>query len=223
MTSGENDLHFGHALKEARLALGMSQEQLALESDLDRTYISMLERNVKNPTLATISKLAKTLGVTPLQLVARSQQLAGKSIDYPSSVKKKNLIRPPIYGTSISCGKPISENFEIEKVLSLDEELVKNPAETFFIKASGDSMGPTIWDGDILIVNTKKKPTNGSIVVAQINGEFSVKRLFHVSKVLKLIPDNVFYKEIVITDLTQFHIFGIVTGVARNLVGMEKK
>ena len=104
MSFSENNLKFGQALKEARLSKGLSQEELALESELDRTYISMLERDVKNPTLGTISKLAKSLGITPLDLVSRSQQLVGNSISSRLSTPRKSPSRPPFYGTSVSCG-----------------------------------------------------------------------------------------------------------------------
>lgn len=213
MTRSENELQFGQALKEARLIKGMSQEELALESELDRTYVSMLERGVKNPTLGTISKLARSLGMTPLQLVKRSEQLS--SGELTSKSVKRNSLRPPFFGTPISCGRPINEQFEIEKELSLDEEMIKNPADTFFIKANGDSMAPTIWDGDLLIVSLKKRPTNGDVVVAQVEDEFTVKRFFKTTKGIKLIPDNTHYKEITVSELTQGLICGVVTGLAR--------
>ena len=215
MTKSENELKFGQALKEARLVKGMSQEELALESELDRTYVSMLERDVKNPTLGTISKLARSLGITPLQLVMRSQQLS--TGDFSPKSPKRNVLRPPFYGTPVSCGKPINEHFEIEKELSLDEEMIKNPADTFFIKASGDSMAPTIWDGDLLIVSLKKKPLNGDIVVAQVEDEFTVKRFFKTNKGIKLVPDNSHYKEIAISEITQGLICGVVTGLTRSI------
>jgi DNA polymerase V len=215
MTKSENDLRFGQALKEARLTKGMSQEELAHESDLDRTYVSMLEREVKNPTLATISKLAKSLGLTPIQLVSRSQQLAQG--DASQRNLKKTILKPPFYGTSVSCGKPITEDYEIEKQLSLDEEFIRNPSETFFIKAGGDSMSPTIWDGDILIVALKRKPSNGDIVLAQVNDEFTVKRFFKTNKGIKLLPDNNHFTELTISENQTCVICGIVVGLARSL------
>ena len=99
----------------------------------------------------------------------------------------------------------------------IDEEFIKNPADTFFVKANGDSMAPTIWDGDLLIVSLKKKPLNGDIVVAQVEDEFTVKRFFKTSKGIKLIPDNTHYKEITISELTQVIICGVVTGLTRSI------
>jgi DNA polymerase V len=217
MKMNEISLKFGQALKEARLSKGLSQEELALESELDRTYISMLERDVKNPTLGTISKLSKSLGITPLDLVSRSQQLAGNTLSSRSSFSRKPSTRPLFYGTSVSCGKPFLGEHSTEKELSLDEEFVKNPTDTFFIKSSGDSMTPTIWDGDIMIISKRKKPQNGQVVLAQIGNEYTIKRYFKTNKGIKLVPDNGDHNEISVDAETEGMICGVVTGICRSL------
>ncbi len=61
---------FGAAVRRLRTALTMSQEGLADAAGLDRTYVSSLERGRRNPTLTTIVKLAKALGVEPHVLLA---------------------------------------------------------------------------------------------------------------------------------------------------------
>ncbi len=63
---------FGATLRELRTAHGVSQERLALEVELDRTYISMLERGLRQPTLSTLIALADFLGLTPGSLVDRT-------------------------------------------------------------------------------------------------------------------------------------------------------
>ncbi len=60
---------FGSTLKELRADSGISQGALALEADLDRTYISLLERGLRQPSLKTIIVLARFLGVTPGEMV----------------------------------------------------------------------------------------------------------------------------------------------------------
>lgn len=62
---------FGQVLREVRKEKGISQEQLALQSDFDRTYISKLENAQYQPTLETIFALAKVLGCRPMELVER--------------------------------------------------------------------------------------------------------------------------------------------------------
>lgn len=61
---------FGMVLRDLRQARSLSQETLALESELDRTFISLLERGLRQPSLTTILQLAGPLGVAPEALVA---------------------------------------------------------------------------------------------------------------------------------------------------------
>ena len=62
---------FGKVLRELRESNKISQEKLAEYCDLDRTYISLLERGLRQPTITTIFKLAKALNVSPSQLIER--------------------------------------------------------------------------------------------------------------------------------------------------------
>lgn len=60
---------FGEVLRDLRTERKLSQEKLALESDIDRTYLSLLERGLRNPTLKVVFALAKTLKMSPSKLV----------------------------------------------------------------------------------------------------------------------------------------------------------
>ncbi len=66
---------FGKAVRRKRERLGLSQEKLGLEAGLDRTYISGIERGVRNPTLKTIWLLADTLSTTPSSLLKAAEKL----------------------------------------------------------------------------------------------------------------------------------------------------
>jgi transcriptional regulator with XRE-family HTH domain len=68
---------FGQVLRDVRLKCGLSQEQLALASGLDRTFISLLERGLRQPSLATLVALAAPLQTTATQLVAETERRAG--------------------------------------------------------------------------------------------------------------------------------------------------
>jgi transcriptional regulator with XRE-family HTH domain len=59
----------GHNVRQFRRERGLSQEDLALEAGLDRTYVSDVERGVRNPTLAIVEKLAIALRVKPADLL----------------------------------------------------------------------------------------------------------------------------------------------------------
>ncbi|MDZ4659157.1 MAG: helix-turn-helix transcriptional regulator [Bythopirellula sp.] len=65
---------FGDILKKARLKAGMTQEQLAFEADVDRTFLSRLENNRMSPTLETLFRLSDALGVPASLLIARVER-----------------------------------------------------------------------------------------------------------------------------------------------------
>lgn len=117
---------------------------------------------------------------------------------------------------SASCGLfGIQEDYE-ESGLSLDELMSTNDVSTFYFKAQGNSMEPTIFPGDILIVDTSKKPTHGRVVVCELNGERFCKRLF-LNSGSRLVSDNQHFKPIPLTKDMDFRVFGVVTGIARKL------
>lgn len=69
------EVAFGKVLQEQRLKRGLSQEQLALECDLDRTFISMLERGKRQPSLTSILSLSASLSVPAYMLVKLTTEL----------------------------------------------------------------------------------------------------------------------------------------------------
>ena len=66
---------FGQVLREQRTVRGLSQEDLALNADVDRTFVSQMERGIRQPTITTIMKLAEALGIQVSALVARMERL----------------------------------------------------------------------------------------------------------------------------------------------------
>jgi transcriptional regulator with XRE-family HTH domain len=65
----------GQAIREIRLEREMSQEQLAFECGFDRTYISLMERGIRSPTVRSLVKLASVLNVRPSEVLARMEAL----------------------------------------------------------------------------------------------------------------------------------------------------
>ncbi len=129
-------------------------------------------------------------------------------------MKKKMTDNPLLFNGPVPAGFPSPASDYIEGRLDLNEYLVKHPAATFFVRASGDSMtGAGIFPGDILIVDRALKPSDSSIVIASLNGEFTVKRLRISDGKLSLVPENKSYKPIEIHDDSDFRIWGVVTHV----------
>ncbi len=70
---------FGKALRDQRVKAGLTQEQLGLEADLRRTFISLLELGQQQPTITTIFKLAKALNLLPSELISEVESLVDRS------------------------------------------------------------------------------------------------------------------------------------------------
>ena len=68
---------FGAAVRAQREKLGLGQEDFGFEADLDRTYVSGIERGVRNPTLRIVVQIARALGVRPSLLLRRAEDAAG--------------------------------------------------------------------------------------------------------------------------------------------------
>lgn len=66
---------FGQVLREQRISKELSQEELALAADVDRTFVSQMERGIRQPTITTLMKLAGALGIQPSTLVIRMEKL----------------------------------------------------------------------------------------------------------------------------------------------------
>ena len=102
----------------------------------------------------------------------------------------------------------------IENKLDLNEYVIREPASTFYVKVKGHSMTDAgIEDGDLLVVDKSVDPTNNTIVVAYINGEFTVKKISTIDGKLYLIPKSPDYQPIEITESMDFEVWGVVVYV----------
>ncbi len=96
--------------------------------------------------------------------------------------------------------------------INLHNYLIDDDAATFVVTASGESMvNAGIFDGDLLVVKSTDKARDGDIVVADINGEFTVKRLYHKKGMPILQPENPDFKVITIRPNDEMKIHGVVT------------
>lgn len=135
------------------------------------------------------------------------------------SVSAEKALKLPLYQDRISAGFPSPADDYVESRLDLNEFLVQHPAATFFIRVKGDSMiRAGIDTGDMLIVDRSVNSANGKIVVAVLNGEFTVKRLSIRKGKYFLVPENDGYKEIEIKGEDEFEIWGVVTKILKDPV-----
>jgi DNA polymerase V len=99
---------------------------------------------------------------------------------YYTPVQRPEARRLPLFSARIAAGFPSPADDHLEGELDLNELLIQNGPATFFVRARGDSMNgdrPTIQDGDLLVVDKSRTPKSGDVVVACLDGAFTVKRL----------------------------------------------
>lgn len=131
----------------------------------------------------------------------------------------KAHLKLPLYLSKVSAGFPSPAEDDIAEKLDLNDYLIKHPAATFLVRASGNSMiNAGIYENDILIVDRSLTPTDGKIVIVAIDGQLTVKRLKkQVNGCILLLPENPNYKPIEIQEGSDLHIWGVVTNVIHHL------
>ncbi len=126
----------------------------------------------------------------------------------------EKTIDVPFYQSNVPAGFPSpAENF-MDLDLSLQDYLVQNPSATFCVRVTGDSMkNAGISSGDVMIVDRALEPKNNTIVLAVLDGEFTVKRIQKKGDDLFLNPENKDFKAIQITEEMNFQVWGVVTHI----------
>jgi DNA polymerase V len=120
----------------------------------------------------------------------------------------------PLFLARVSAGFPSPADDYLEDHLDLNHYLIKHPAATFFVRATGDSMlDAGIHPGDVLVVDRSLDPGNNSVVIAVINGEMTVKRVMKSGGKLFLVPANPRYRPMEIKEGMDFEVWGVVTSV----------
>lgn len=120
----------------------------------------------------------------------------------------------PLASYSVSAGFPSPASDYLDSSLDLNELVIRHPSATFYVKVKGQSMTDAgIEDGDLLVVDRSIDPTNNTIVVAYVDGEFTVKKISKIGGKLYLMPKNPNYKPIEITESMNFYAWGVVTYV----------
>lgn len=129
-------------------------------------------------------------------------------------MKTKKKIELTLFSQGVSAGFPSPADDFIDKNLDLNEFLIKHPVATYLLKVSGNSMiDAGINSGDILIVDRSLEPTDNKIVVAIIDGEFTLKRFRKIDNKIYLYPENSKYTPIEIKEGMDCQIWGVVTFV----------
>ena len=116
----------------------------------------------------------------------------------------------------LSAGFPSPAGDYAEDGLDLNTYLIQNKPATFMFTVRGESMIVAgIHDGDKVVVDRALKPQHKDIVVAVVNGEYTIKRLFKYKGRIELCPENPDFPSITFSEGQELQIWGVVVGVVR--------
>ena len=127
---------------------------------------------------------------------------------FGSAAKKFKI---PLLNDSVSAGFPSPADDSTEENIDLNEHLISNPFSTFFLRVKGDSMiNAGIKDNDLVIVDKSLTARPGNIIIAMIDGEFTIKRLSIKNDELYLKAENLNYPDFRFKNHIDVQIWGVV-------------
>ena len=133
-----------------------------------------------------------------------------KSSDDKVKEINDHVVELPLVGR-IAAGLPIEAIEASENTLCVPKVLTRG-SDSFVLEVKGDSMiNAGINDNDILVVDRSIKPAHGKVIIAVLDGQMTVKRLYKRSGKIILMPENDLYKPIEIQDHMNMEIWGVVT------------
>ena len=148
------------------------------------------------------------------KLVAKLEKLNFISKDEQGRLIPRSLAAPVKVLGTVEAGFPSPAEEELLDTLSLDKYLIDNPAATFLLKVSGESMTEAgIMPGDMVLVDRSRSAHSGDIIIAEVDGAWTMKYLKKRGRTVVLMPANARFKPIV--PQSELKIAGVVTAVVR--------
>ncbi len=125
----------------------------------------------------------------------------------------------PFFDFGVRAGFPSPAQDFAEHTLDFTRDFVPHPEATFYARVRGDSMKDEgIHDGDIAVIDKAVEPKHGHLVVAMINGEFTLKRFHRKANRIFLMPANPTFKPIEIQEGDEFTVWGVVRMILKSTI-----
>lgn len=127
-------------------------------------------------------------------------------------------VLPGMAQDGIHAGFPSPAADYMQQAIDLNRELVKHPSATFYGRVVGDSMiDAGVSEGDILVIDRALEARDGDMAVCFVDGEFTLKHIYHTDFGLRLVPANSRYPEIEVREGVDFRMWGVVTYVIKKV------
>lgn len=172
-------------------------------------------RHGRMPSYAEIAELTGLRSKNAVfKLIARLEGMKVLARDRTGRLIPRSLVNAVKVLGTVEAGFPSPAEEELVDTLSLDDFLIQNREATFLLKVSGDSMtGAGIMPGDMVIVDKGQTAKSGDIVIAQVDGEWTMKYLRKRGDTVSLVPANPKYRPI--RPKQELKVAGVVTAVVR--------
>ncbi len=193
------------AIAESKISIS----RIAQKANISRTHIYNIIHDDKNISSATLEKICQAINISPSSL-------------FEGNVEKSKGIKIPVLGV-IPAGIPIEAVEDILDYEEISEDMAKR-GEYFALKVKGDSMVPTVHDGDVVIVRQQDDAESGKICVVMINGyDATLKEIKKEPNGLWVLPHNpncnfkpTFFSNQQVID-TPVRIIGVAVEIRRSL------
>ena len=170
----------------------------------------------------TARRPAKTVRLSlTAELAARlvaNRSLGAGDVKAFLPIEVRQAATVPLMAASAACGFPSPADDYLDRPLDFNDLLIENPAATFAVRIAGESMtGAGLFPGDIAIVDRSRTAVDGSIVLAVLAGEFTVKRYRKKGARTWLQAENSAFENIEINEDSGFEVWGVIAKSIRML------
>lgn len=198
---------FGERLRAIRKENNLSQEELADILGTSKQVISRYENGQRTPKVTVAAEFAKRLGV-PMSTLSGEDDIMLPSNIQP--ISEMQMQRVPMLG-EIAAGVPIMAEEDYGAFVSTPIQC------DFALTVRGNSMEPTYLEGDVVYIRQQDDVDDGQVAAVAIDGEATLKHVYHIPNGVHLVSDNMRYRPMIYTlpDCDNIRILGIVMGYTR--------
>lgn len=209
----------GDRIRQVRQEQDVTQQELADYIGVSKQAVYKYENNiVTNIPTDKVDAIAKRLKVSPAYLMGWEEQPT------PAPTKKPTIppgFEPmpemdmvPLVGR-IACGTPITAKQNVERMVCVPSKW----HSTFTLTCKGDSMEPSIHDGDLVAIRSQPEVENGEIAAVRIDGEATLKHVYLHDNFIELRPENPVFSSIILSreDMNNVVIEGKAVGLCRDI------
>ena len=185
-----NTATIGNKIKSLRKQHNMTQDELGAKITATKSMISLWENGRRKVDTVNLQRIANVFNVTTDYLLGRDPNPNDSKSEINYAIPLTGGVRIPVLG-SIVAGIPNTAVADYDEWIEISQSLAMR-GEYFALRIKGDSMEPTLFDSDIVVIRQQPDVEDGEIAAVSIAGnEATIKRIYHRSDGIDIVGDNV--------------------------------